>query len=278
MGVTINTTMMGEINDLSIPPEFSYTGTYTLIEDSDVNWRIKFTSSGVLTFTKLNSAANGIDAFVVGGGGAGGYYAGGGGGGGYTGTHRDITVQPNVEYQITIGSGGVRGYSGHAATNGGTSSAFGINHAGGRAGDAYYAIGGAGGSGGGSGNSGAGFAGQGGTDGGKGWVGNSSTTTGSLTGASGQGYTTREFNASGATLYSGGGGGGSNTARAGAGGAGGGGAGGRNYDGTIAKNGTANTGGGGGGARYGDGSIAGGYVGGNGGSGIVIIRNKRVSG
>lgn len=278
MGITINTITMGEMNNLSIPPEFFYTGAYTLINDSDINWRIKFTSSGVLTFTKLNSAANGIDVFLVGGGGAGGYQAGGGGGGGYTGTHNDITVQPNVEYQISIGLGGDSGYQGHAATNGGTTSAFGFSSAGGGAGAAYFAGGGAGGSGGGSGNYAGNCAGQGGTDGGKGWVGNASTTTGSLSGASGQGYTTREFNASGATLYSGGGGGGSELGSAGAGGAGGGGAGGQGVSTGTAQNGVANTGGGGGGAKCGEGGIAGGYFGGNGGTGIVVIRNKRISG
>ena len=94
-------------------PEFTYTGTYQLIDDGGGNWRIKFLTSGVLTFTKLGSAGKGIDVFLVGGGGGCGNANGvsdflGAGGGGYTKTTRQITVQAGVEYPIVIGAGSTK--------------------------------------------------------------------------------------------------------------------------------------------------------------------------
>ena len=60
---------------MSVPvkdKDFTYTGNCQVIEDSvangQTNWRIKFLTSGVLTFA---SDVN-IDAFYVGGGGGGG--------------------------------------------------------------------------------------------------------------------------------------------------------------------------------------------------------------
>lgn len=60
-------------------PEFTYTGDYEIVNDSDEpitvsqgNWKIRFLTSGTLTFTNLNGAEGGIDVFLVGGGGAGG--------------------------------------------------------------------------------------------------------------------------------------------------------------------------------------------------------------
>ena len=50
------------------PPEISYTGTYALLDDGDGNWRIRFLTSGTLTFVKQNAT---VDVFCVGGGGAG---------------------------------------------------------------------------------------------------------------------------------------------------------------------------------------------------------------
>lgn len=41
-------TFMGEI----LIPEFSYTGTFTTIDDGNGNWRVKFLPSGTLTFVK----------------------------------------------------------------------------------------------------------------------------------------------------------------------------------------------------------------------------------
>lgn len=241
-------------------PEFTYTGTYQTIDDGNDNWRIKFTSSGTLIFTKLNGAGRGIDVFLVGGGGGGKKI---GGGGGYTKTVGGVHVNKGVEYPVTVGAGGA------TESNGNASSAFGESAGGG------YSNGNGGSGGGGPGTYNYGGAGgSNGSNGGKG-----RTNSGETAGGTGQGTSTREFwtidqNTS-ATLYAGGGGGGLyiNTAgnTGGAGGAGGGGrGGGSNNMGTHGQPGTANTGGGGGGGR----NETGGY-GGAGGSGIVIIRNKR---
>ena len=49
-------------------PEYTYTGNASLIDDGGGNWRIKFLTSGTLTFTKLGNAKGGLDVFLVGGG------------------------------------------------------------------------------------------------------------------------------------------------------------------------------------------------------------------
>lgn len=119
-----NEVITGTVNikTLAGVPEFTYTGTYEIVNDDDtpytaenVNWKIRFLTSGTLVFTKLNGAEEGIDTFLVGGGGnGGGAYreyingycyssAGGGGGGGYCKTVRKKAVQENVSYNITIG-------------------------------------------------------------------------------------------------------------------------------------------------------------------------------
>ena len=230
---------------LSTIPEFTYTGDYEIVNDSDEpitvsqdNWKIRFLTSGTLTFTNLNGAENGIDVFLVGGGGNGETIRGArGGGGGYTKTVKGVSIAIATPYTVTIGA------------SSGTSSAFGAS--------ANGASGADGGSGGGGGGSSSGTSGNGGSNGGNGTAGNVSK------GGTGQGTTTREFGESTGKLYSGGGGGsaayagaaGDSTAGAGA-----------NFGG-AAKNGVANTGGGGGGAY--DGTA------GRGGSGIAIIRNAR---
>ena len=230
---------------LSTIPEFTYTGDYEIVNDSDEpitvsqdNWKIRFLTSGTLTFTNLNGAENGIDVFLVGGGGNGETIRGArGGGGGYTKTVKGVSIAIATPYTVTIGA------------SSGTSSAFGAS--------ANGASGADGGSGGGGGGSSRGTSGNGGSNGGNGTAGNVSN------GGTGQGTTTREFGESTGKLYSGGGGGsaayagaaGDSTAGAGA-----------NFCG-AAKNGVANTGGGGGGAY--DGTA------GRGGSGIAIIRNAR---
>ena len=230
---------------LSTIPEFTYTGDYEIVNDSDEpitvsqdNWKIRFLTSGTLTFTNLNGAENGIDVFLVGGGGNGETIRGArGGGGGYTKTVKGVSIAIATPYTVTIGA------------SSGTSSAFGVS--------ANGASGADGGSGGGGGGSSSGTSGNGGSNGGNGTAGNVSN------GGTGQGTTTREFGESTGKLYSGGGGGsaayagaaGDSTAGAGA-----------NFGG-AAKNGVANTGGGGGGAY--DGTA------GRGGSGIAIIRNAR---
>ena len=230
---------------LSTIPEFTYTGDYEIVNDSDEpitvsqdNWKIRFLTSGTLTFTNLNGAENGIDVFLVGGGGNGETIRGArGGGGGYTKTVKGVSIAIATPYTVTIGA------------SSGTSSAFGAS--------ANGASGADGGSGGGGGGSSSGTSGNGGSNGGNGTAGNVSN------GGTGQGTTTREFGESTGKLYSGGGGGsaayagaaGDSTAGAGA-----------NFGG-AAKNGVANTGGGGGAAYSG--------TAGRGGSGIVIARNAR---
>ena len=169
-------------------PEFTYTGTYQLIDDGGGNWRMKFLTSGVLTFTKLRNAAKGIDVFLVGGGGGNGNAGGisdwcAAGGGGYTKTVKNLTVQKGVEYQIVVGAGGTRPTTSNTQTRGGTTSAFNASIEGGYSGKAYN--GGDGGSGGAASNSTVG-----GTDGGDG--GEGSTTT-------------REFGESTGDLYASGG-------------------------------------------------------------------------
>lgn len=136
-------------------PEFTYTGTYTLIDDGGGNWRIKFLSSGKFTPAKDMT----VDAFLVGGGASGnagilGNEAGGGGSG-YTATVSGVSLTANTEYEIVIGAGG-------NSANGGNSSAFGSAANGGKRGTGVggTANGGDGGSGGGGRNGG-----EGGTDG-----------------------------------------------------------------------------------------------------------------
>ena len=241
----------GKWMDLSAIPAFTYTGDYEIVNDADElitssndNWKIRFLTSGTLTFDALNGAESGIDVFCVGGGGGGGN---GGGGGGYTNTARNV-ILTETTYEIVVGAGG--------SGTGGTSSAFGLLAAGGYPkGGTNNGCGGNGGSGGGSwSDSGAGK--NGGSDGGNG-SGSTSTYTGgkgqkNTAGPNGETGTTREFGEADATLYSGGGAG-NGASGLGSGGSGGGGG----------KSGAAqaNTGGGG--------------AGGKGGSGIVIIRNKR---
>ena len=238
------------------PYNFTYTGNCEIIDDGDDNWRVKFLKSG--TFTP-NVSTN-IDVFLVGGGGAGGTsngHAGSGGGGGYTLTEKNIKIDANVSYGLTIGAGGQK------------TSAFNFEANPGNNGVMWY--GGNGGSGGGGGGyfdkSGA----AGGSDGSNGHATNKA-------GGAGQGTTTREFGESTGDLYAGGGGGGTGYNEssercysAGGGGAGGGGAGGSPCKSSYSpgKPGKANTGGGGGGGGYA-------YNGGGaGGSGIVVIRNAR---
>ena len=244
-------------------PEFTYTGDYEIVNDSDEpitvsqgNWKIRFLTSGTLTFTNLNGAEGGIDVFLVGGGGGtkwsvGGKIHSGGAGGGYTQTGKAIPVTTNTPYTIDIGSGGI------GAADGGTTSAFGLSSGGG--GHPTGSDGAAGGSGGGgyvhansSGTSGAGNGGSDGSDG-------IAASSGGGDGGKGQGTTTREFGEENGKLYAGGGAGASNKSGVSpVGGAGGG--------GNMGSDGATNTGGGAGNAINGTH---------NGGSGIVVVRNAR---
>lgn len=244
-------------------PKYDYTGQHTLIKDNAELgwWRIKFLSSGVLTWLGEDTQ---IDVFLVGGGAAGQNTTDNqrGGGGGYTSTTKAYSIGKNATKQVSIGAGGV------SHGNGGTTS-FGELSVGGGNG----ANGGSGGGGYGehARNGGTARGGNGGTDGASGSVGSGELTTG---GGAGQGTTTREFGDAGADLYSGGGGGvgyGITNNTYGYGGSGGQGspvlatAGG----GTSGERGRNNGGAGGG---YGGG---GGAYNGNGAQGIVIIRNAR---
>lgn len=240
--------------------DFTYTGTYTWIEDGGINFRLKFLTSGVFT-PKKNVK---IDVFLVGGG-AGGGAAGtggrGGGGGGRTLTHLSIELQANTAYTITVGAGGA------SNANGGTTSAFGYAISGGNT-PGNAVPGGAGGSGGGAG------ARDDYEQNGKAGGSNGSNDVSAVydAGGAGQGTTTREFSEVTGDQYGGGGGGGAyykNGRTGGAGGAGGGGNGGNS--GNSGGNGAASTGGGGGGSGYTTG------IGGTGGSGIVVMRNKRAA-
>lgn len=295
-------------------PDFSYTGTYEIIDDGDGNKRVKFYTSGTLVMTKTCV----VDAFYVGGGSGGASQASTsgfapGGGGGYTATHHSITLEANTEYVITIGAGGV-GTRTLTPSNGGETSAFGFSISGGQGAN--------GGSGGGATglsrdndhNAEGGDGGSNGLGGEKAYHYTASTsgTLESTTQGTGQGTTTAEFGEEGNELYSGGGGGaglwtdGGSTRRAigGNGGAGGetnsGGIGGNtnSWDGASGNavpNGIGGQGGkisrpsssdyhpagGGGGGGYGGGGGAGACgrgstgQGGDGYHGIVIIRNHR---
>ena len=234
------------------PPEFSYSGTYQLIDDGDGNWRIKFLTSGVLRFIKIFTA---IDVFLVGGGGGGAtcFYDGslliayGGSGGGYTETHKAVKVEAGVDYLITIGDGGAVSskYTNH---RGGSTSGFGVDaeggYPGGYSGSAAASNlnpkGGNGGSGGADYITYPPQGYEGGYDGSNG---------GGTDGGIGQGSTTAEFGEAGQTVYSTGG----STSDTG--------------KGTTAQNpnGAANTGDGG--TSRGSSSV--------GGSGILVIRNAR---
>lgn len=194
--------VMGGGGGIKGAPAFTYTGNYSLLDDGDGNWRIKFLSSGTLTFSKLGTGNGLVDLFCVGGGGGGSTVAdaygnrhNGCGAGGYTTTIKSIYIAKNQEYAVIIGNGG----SGDSAA-GGASSIIGGNvnivANGGGAGTSgpYSQTGGSGGSGGGAGGVGFSDWGTGGVDGSNGNSGN------------GQLRTTREFEDADGTLYASGGG------------------------------------------------------------------------
>ena len=232
-------------------PEFTYTGDYEIVNDSDEpitvsqgNWKIRFLTSGTLTFTNLNGAEGGIDVFLVGGGGAGGNGVwengylkpnrrGGGAGAGYTTTKTGVSVTINTPYSINIGAGAAAPFTDPKdnGSAGGDTSAFSFTAKGGGApknGAARNLA-----SGGGNSNNERANDGGGGTNAG-----------------AGQGTTTREFGESAGKLYATGG------------------------SGVSKKNGQANTGDGGSGGKGAE--IQGtSPSGGSGGSGIAIIRNAR---
>lgn len=222
-------------------PSFTYTGDYELIDEGHGNWRVKFLSSGDLTFkTTGGKVSHGIDVFLVGGGGDPAYQYYGNvataqGGGGYTLTQKSVSVEKNVTYPIVVGqrrqASSAFGYTANQGQNGWTEIIDLTPYGGGTFARSH---GGNGGSGGAAAQDA--FTGLGGVDGANGG--------GSEYAGNGQGRTTREFGESGGDLYSTGGGTNStNTPNSGNGG----------YWGTNANG-------------------SGGF---NGCSGIVIIRNHR---
>ena len=175
-------------------PQFTYTGQYSFIDDGGGNWRIKFLTSGVITFLKDVL----IDAFLVGAGGGGkSESVSGGGGSGYTKTVKSVAIAKNTQYAIEIGASG-------ESVDGGSTSAFNATAEGGKKGGSAFGNGGDGGSGGG------GFGAAGGIDGANG------STNSLYRGGTGQGTTTREFGESTGDLYASGGSGVSKGATAGA--------------------------------------------------------------
>ena len=182
-------------------PVFTYTGKYETVNKDELTWKIKFLTSGTLTFPEEVPT---LDVFLVGGGGAGAGWAessyyGGGGGGGYTRTIRAINVLSETEYQIVIGSGGS---TVHAA--GSESSAFGYKAAGGKG--AYKNVGGNGGSGGASGTGDHTTKVVGGSNGYNGNAASSSYTAGKgqreVPGPNGETGNTKEFGEDSGDLYS----------------------------------------------------------------------------
>lgn len=256
-------------------PKFTYTGQYNIRKDGVV----ELLTSGNIVFLEPKV----IDVFMVGGGGGGGGFNSGdnsksgygGGGGGYTRTLRKINVTPNTNIPITIGAGGT-------AKQNGNSTAFGNNDVAGGNGPIGTAAnlrqrGAKGGSGGGGGVTNSSDFGAGGSDGANGETG----FPNSISGGTGQNFTTREFGESTGKLYAGGGGGGrymsAQSPIVSMGGPGGGGSGGFSATDTIkqaAVAGVANTGGGGGGGSIGP-DMQSLIDGASGGSGIVCFREAQ---
>ena len=256
--------------------KFTYTGDYVVRKDGVV----ELLTSGTIVFLEPKV----IDVFMVGGGGGGsGFKNGdnansgyGGGGGGYTRTLHQVNVTPDTNIAVTIGAGG-------ASKQDGNSTAFSNNEvAGGHAptGTSYNLRkqGAKGGSGGGGGVISNSDFGTGGSDGANGETGFPS----SISGGTGQNFTTREFGESTGKLYAGGGGGGrymsAQSPIVSMGGPGGGGSGGFSATSTImqaATAGVANTGGGGGGGSIGPDTKSL-ISGASGGSGIVCFREAQV--
>ena len=255
--------------------KFTYTGEYNVRDDGVV----ELLTSGTIVFLEPKV----IDVFMVGGGGGGsGFNSGdnansgyGGGGGGYTRTLHQVNVTPDTNITVTIGAGG-------ASKQDGNSTAFSNNEvAGGHAptGTSYNLRkqGAKGGSGGGGGVTSNSDFGTGGSDGANGETGFPS----SISGGTGQNFTTREFGESAGKLYAGGGGGGrymsAQSPIVSMGGPGGGGSGGFSATSTIkqaATAGVANTGGGGGGGSIGPDTKSL-ISGASGGSGIVCFREAQ---
>lgn len=94
-------------------PTITYTGEYEFVDENSSEWKIRFLTSGTLTFV---DEVMPIDVFLVGGG---------AGGPGYNNTVKNVNVTVGTEYNIVIGAGGTAGEYSKAGTNGGVTSAFG---------------------------------------------------------------------------------------------------------------------------------------------------------
>ena len=251
---------------------YTYTGDNSFSGDASGDWELKLTTGGTLTVTDPGACNGLIDIYILGGGGGGSnsngsynngtalsYYGGGGGGGGYTTNIVDGSIQlaENSTLTATIGAGGSAGSAGGSSSvmiDGTTYTA-----AGGSAGSSRN--GGKGGSGGGGGGVYASAGGAGGTNGGNGSGCTNSAYNISSSGGNGQGTSTLPFGKTNTIPYGAGGGGGGAYYSA------------NNAHGSKGANGgsTANQGMGGKGKTY---SISDATAGG---SGIIIIRNHRVS-
>ena len=301
---TSNTTLYAHWKASARVPSFTYTGSYQVVDDNDNvisspstyigNWKIRFLTSGTLTFSNSTGLDSGIDIFVVGGGGTGargGEYimqsrGGGGGGGGAAITVIKFPAATGNSYSIVIGgnqsnsSFGLSGTAYFTALAGGTPDVPSYSSSGG-----HVAPVGSGGAGRLSGQTS--YYGASNVIVRTGGAGNGSAGNYEFNGSSGKRYGAGGSPGTGGVAQSSGG----YSSTPGSGGADGGGRGGAGcsyvnqgrgystyggYDGTA---GTANTGsgGGGGGGYCGYNSTSTGTFGWGaaGGSGIVIIRNTR---
>ena len=301
---TSNTTLYAQWKQNARVPSFTYTGSYQVVDDNDNvisspstyigNWKIRFLTSGTLTFSNSTGLDSGIDIFVVGGGGTGargGEYimqsrGGGGGGGGAAITVIKFPAATGNSYSIVIGgnqsnsSFGLSGTAYFTALAGGTPDVPSYSSSGG-----HVAPVGSGGAGRLSGQTS--YYGASNVIVRTGGAGNGSAGNYEFNGSSGKRYGAGGSPGTGGVAQSSGG----YSSTPGSGGADGGGRGGAGcsyvnqgrgystyggYDGTA---GTANTGsgGGGGGGYCGYNSTSTGTFGWGaaGGSGIVIIRNTR---
>jgi hypothetical protein len=262
----VYTNCKGYSSDASNNTFFSYTGNPNIVLPSAGNgykYVFTFTNNGSIKFFKDLT----LNSILVGGGGGGGGNpisngnAGGGGGGGGSVIQSSIKIIKYINYNITIGNGGIGGTTGVPGSSGGntsiTYSDYSINAYGGSGGSIGYgggatAVGGAGGNG-----------GSGGGNGGYGYGYPSLSIYG------GDGTTITTIPGITSITYGGGGAGSSYGATGGSGG------GGSSWTSStdLATSGTSNTGGGGGSSRPGLGSnnLYNNYPGANGGSGIVII-------
>ncbi len=285
---TLSSFVQAEVNEvLAADPTAIHLGSGIIVQS--------FNNVGTVTFTPPDGV-NQVQYLIVGGGGGGGSSvafgnagAGGGGGGGVLTGSISVSQQ---NYDVVVGSGGIRGLAGNSSGSNGGDSSFGLNQ-----GLNLTALGGGGGVGGngpgldgGSGGGGRGAAGGAGlqpgtVQGGSGNVGGGGTFNpgdggggGGGAGASGGALTNAGGGDGGDGIASditgtiafyggGGGGGGAQSDAIGTGGSGGGGNGGN--DGVTAIAGTANTGGGGGGGNNTT-------LGASGGSGTVILRYQIV--